>query len=125
MDAGGRGEVREIIGVGGEHPVVVGAEEHQRRVDDVGGASASEEGSGATPEDAIQGLDIHGGEQASQARLPASPSPHLADDPAVRARDALLFELSLQQRHKLAAPPFDGDEGACVEDEAHGSPPVP
>lgn len=123
VQPGVTGQHADISGIGRDDLVAVPGEQDQRRVNDVFGPRAGQQGSGLTPQGAVERPDIDPLDSLGQPGLTrAAIAPHLSDDAAMTGRGRA------GEPRQLIAPPhrpviaFEGEQRAAVQDQRHDSP---
>lgn len=70
MDSGVSRERLQILGVRCEQQISIGGEQHDRRVNDIGCASATEQHSGTPPQRGVEWRDLERRQHAREVGLP-------------------------------------------------------
>ncbi|MGH9185565.1 MAG: hypothetical protein ACRD0U_07105 [Acidimicrobiales bacterium] len=84
VDTGSADQTLDVLSVQRGDPVVIGGQDHDRRVDRVTGSGVPEEHAGTAAEDIVEAYDIDVGESSSKRYLAAvAASPDLSDDASV------------------------------------------
>lgn len=118
MNSGGDRQRAQVVRGRGEQLIAIDCEEHDRGVDDILHARASEQLPRPAAELEVERADLRGLKQPRDLRLARTASPDLADDPTMRAGSPPGQTLSLQQRHHATVTSLDGQKGTRIQDQS-------
>ena len=117
--AGGVDETVEVAGVARQHAIAVTGEERDVGVDDIARARCGAQHPDLAGLTSIEGLFAEPGQKAGQERLAGAVSQSLGDTARGCDEPVLAAPRGLDERGDLAIAPFEGDQGAGIEDDPH------